>query len=134
MHERLGKPSLAACALLLVCLTLLAAQVTVVKPLDPVPPRRLTYRPPRVIACPRAVYPDSLKRRSIGGRVVLEVVVDTTGRVLPDRIVVRSSPHNGFNQAAIDMARNCRFEPARVGKTAVAKIATIPVDFTITPR
>jgi TonB family protein len=113
---------------------LLVAQVTVVKPLDPVPPRRLLYHPPRLLSCPRAQYPDSLKRRSIGGRVVLEVVVDTLGHVMPDRIVVRESSDNGLNRAATVMALGCRFAPARVGRTPVAKMATIPVDFAIVRR
>jgi TonB family protein len=116
------------------CPHLLAAQVTVVKPLDPVPPRRLLYHPPHLLSCPRALYPDSLKRRSIGGRVVLEVVVDTLGHVMPDRIVVRESSHNGLNRAAIVMALGCRFEPARLGRTPVAKMATIPVDFAVGRR
>jgi TonB family protein len=112
---------------------LVAARVTLVKPLDPVPPRRLLYHPPLLLSCPRAQYPDSLKRRSIGGRVVLEVVVDTRGRVMPDRIVVRENSDNGLNRAAI-VALGCRFEPARLGRTTVAKMATIPVAFVVVRR
>ena len=106
------------------------------QPLDTVPaaPRRLRYRPPRLIACPPAAYPDSLKQRGIGGRVVLEVVVDTNGRVMPDRIVVRASPHAGFTEAAITAARHCRFEPARLGRVAVRKIAEITQDYSVHRR
>ena len=111
----------------------LAAQITVVKPLDPIPPRRLAYHPPRLISCPDAQYPDSLHRR-IGGRVVLEVVVDTLGRVRPQGLVVRESPHRALSQAATHMALRCRFAPARLGQTAVQKVATISVDFTIGRR
>src|SRR2546422_11548903 len=76
-------------------------------------------------SCPQPEYPDSLKRRGIGGHVLLEVVVDTLGRVAPDRIVVRESSHNGLSRAAITMAVQCRFKPARLGKTAVQKMVTI---------
>ena len=51
----------------------LAAQITVVKPLDPVPPRRLEYHAPQLLSCPATQYPDSLKRRAIGGHVVLDL-------------------------------------------------------------
>lgn len=112
----------------------LSTQVTVVKPLDPVPPRRLDYHPPRLLSCPATQYPDSLKRRAIGGHVVLELVVDTLGRVPRDRIVARESPHPGLSQAAIAMAAGCRFAPARVGRKAIGKVVTMPVDFTIVRR
>jgi len=107
----------------------LAAQITVVTPLESVPRRRLEYHAPRLLSCPATQYPDSLKRRAIGGHVVLEVVVDTLGRVPRDRIVVRETPHPGLSQAAIAMAAGCRFAPARVGRTAVGKVVTMPVDF-----
>ena len=107
----------------------LGAQITVVKPLDPVPPRRLEYHAPQLLSCPATQYPDSLKRRAIGGHVVLDLVVDTLGRVPRDRIVVRESPHPGLAQAAIAMAAGCRFAPARVGRKAVGKVVTMPVDF-----
>ncbi len=105
----------------------LPGPITVVRPLDPLPPQRLPYHAPQLVSCPPAQYPDSLKRRGIGGRVVLEVVVDTLGRVAPDHVVVRESPHNGLSAAAVAMARQCRFVPARVGRTPVRKLATMPV-------
>src|SRR5205823_8293648 len=86
----------------------------VAKPLDPIPPRRLEYHAPQLLSCPATQYPESLKRRAIGGHVVLELVVDTLGRVPRDRIVVRETPHPGLAQAAITMAAGCRFVPARV--------------------
>ena len=112
----------------------LSAQITVVKPVDPIPPRRLEYHPPRLISCPPVQYPDSLKRRSIGGHVVLELVVDTPGRVPPDRIVVRETPHAELSAAAIAMAASCRFAPARIGRKAVGKVVTMPVDFSVVRR
>ena len=119
----------AACILAVWGALPLSAQITVVKPVDPVPPRRLVYHPPQLLSCPRVEYPDSLKRRAIGGHVMLELIVDTLGRVPRDRIVVRETPHPGLAQAAIDMAAGCRFAPARMGRKAVGKVVTMPVDF-----
>lgn len=112
----------------------LSAQITVVRPVDPVPPQRFAYHPPQLMSCPPVQYPDSLKRRAIGGHVVLELLVDTLGRVPRDRIVVRETPHPGLAQAAIAMAVGCRFAPARVGRKAVGKVVTMPVDFGIVRR
>src|SRR5256886_8991542 len=56
-----------------------AAQITVVKPLDPVPPRRLEYHAPQLLSCPATQYPDSLKRRAIGGHGAGDKGVDTLG-------------------------------------------------------
>src|SRR5947208_16867819 len=134
VHERRIRPTAMDPPLLLTlalasATVQLAAQITVVKPLDPLPPRRLEYHAPQLLSCPATQYPDSLKRRAIGGHVVLDLVVDTLGRVPRDRIVVRESPHPGLAQAAIAMAAGCRFAPARVGRKAVGKVVTMPVDF-----
>src|ERR1700739_3166943 len=107
----------------------LAAQITVVRPLDSVPRRRLEYHPPQLLSCPATQYPDSLKRRAIGGHVGLGGGVGTPGGVPRARVVVRESPHPGLAQAAIAMAVGCRFAPARVGRKAVGKMVTMPVDF-----
>src|SRR5207245_10620952 len=87
----------------------LAAQITVVTPLESVPRRRLEYHAPRLLSCPATQYPDSLKRRAIGGPVVLEVVVDTPGRVPRGRDRVRETPHPGRPHGRIGMAALRRF-------------------------
>src|SRR2546423_11028493 len=77
-----------------------AAQITVVKPLDPVPPRRLEYHAPQLLSCPATQYPDSLKRRAIGGDLVLELGVATLGRGPRGPLVVRARPHPPLSPAA----------------------------------
>src|ERR1051325_9631616 len=58
----------------------LPAQITVVRPLDSVPRRRpLEYRAPQLLSCPATQYPDSLKRRAIGGGGVLAGGVGNPG-------------------------------------------------------
>src|SRR5437764_13161783 len=123
VHERRMRPTAMHTPLLLTLALAsatgqLAAQITVVKPLDPVPPRRLEYHAPQLLSCPPTQYPDSLKRRAIGGHVVLDLVVDTLGRVPSDRLVVPESPHTGLSEAAVPTAGGWRSAAARVGRKA----------------
>lgn len=61
----------------------------------------------------RLVYPDSLRRRGIAGRVLLEFVVDARGRVEPGVRVLRTA-HPLLVGPAKEMIMGARFEPGRV--------------------
>lgn len=61
----------------------------------------------------RLVYPDSLRRHGISGRVVLEFVVDTAGRVEPGIRVLRTA-HPLLVEPAKEMIRGARYIPGRV--------------------
>ena len=84
-----------------------------------------------VISAGRPVYPDSLRAQGIEGRVVVLVVVDSTGQAQPGTATVLRSPHPGFNQAAIDFVNGARFRPARYHGRPVAATVTVPIDFKI---
>src|SRR2546423_14580601 len=77
----------------------LAAQITVVKPLDLVPPRRLEYHAPQLLSCPPTQYPDSLKRRAIGGAVGPALGGGTPGGGPRGRPPVRGGPPPGRSPA-----------------------------------
>jgi len=61
----------------------------------------------------RLVYPDSLRSKGISGRVTLEFVVDTLGRVEPG-VRVLSTPHALLVAPAKEMLQAARFVPGRV--------------------
>jgi len=61
----------------------------------------------------RLVYPDSLRSKGISGRVTLEFVVDTLGRVEPG-IRVLSTAHPLLVAPAKEMLQAARFVPGRV--------------------
>src|SRR2546429_3206069 len=96
----------------------LAAQITVVKPLDPVPPRRLEYHAPQLLSCPATQYPDSLKRRAIGGDGGVGLGVGTLGGGPPGRLVGPGGPPPGALQAAPAMGPGGRLAPAPAGGEA----------------
>src|SRR5437773_1604295 len=82
-----------------------------------------------VVSTGRPVYPDSLRALGIEGRVVVQVVVDSTGQVEPGTATVLRSTDPGFNQAAIDFVNAARFRPGRIGTRKVRVLMTVAVPF-----
>ncbi|MBI2060073.1 MAG: energy transducer TonB [Nitrospirae bacterium] len=74
-------------------------------------------------------YPDQARRAGLDGLVVLEVGIDSAGRVF-EVSVVQSAGH-GFDEAAMTAMKNSVFYPARRGNEPVAVRLRIPVRFTL---
>lgn len=86
-------------------------------------------RPERLTG-PGAQYPDLLREAGVSGRVLVQGVIDTTGRAIPNTVRVVESPHPGFDEAAKRVMLQSLFRPGRVGGRAVKVLVTLPVDFT----
>lgn len=86
---------------------------------------------PEVLTGPLPVYPELLRQAGVQGRVLLEAVVDTTGRVRAASISVVSATHPGFVAPARQALLATLFRPARVGGRAVSMLVRVPFDFTI---
>lgn len=86
---------------------------------------------PEVLTGPLPVYPELLRRAGVQGQVVLEALVDTTGRVQPASISVVSATDPGFVAPARQALLATLFRPARVGGRAVRMLVRVPFDFTI---
>ncbi|MCA9764528.1 MAG: energy transducer TonB [Gemmatimonadetes bacterium] len=105
--------------LLLACQSAPAAEGTFtpampIEPQDPIP------------------YPPSLFAAGIEGEVMLYLVVDSSGAVIPDSTrVATASGHAEFDAAALQAAPALRFTPARRGDTAVAAPIQVPIHFTL---
>ncbi len=76
----------------------------------------------------RPVYPESARRRGIGGVTLLQFEVTANGRVGEIRIA-QSAGDRDLDQAAIEAVKKWRFEPARRGAQAVAVWVEVPVKF-----
>lgn len=86
--------------------------------------------PPRLIEQVRPRYTPEALRNKIQGTVILEVVVTSEG--CPSRIrVVRSLDPGGLDKEAIATVAQWRFEPGRIGETAVDVLVTVMLDFTV---
>ena len=64
---------------------------------------------PRVISSVSPIYPDSMRRAGISGRVVLYFIVDENGVVKNARVENASNP--AFSRPALDALRKWRFKP-----------------------
>jgi TonB family protein len=84
-----------------------------------------------VLTGPLPVYPDLLRQAGVQGRVVLEAVVDTTGRVLAPSILVVSRTNPGFVAPARQALLATLFRPAMVGGKPVRMRVRIPYEFAI---
>jgi periplasmic protein TonB len=83
---------------------------------------------PRPIKITRPQYPQDAFIKKIEGKVVLEILIDSTGHVVKARIV-QSVPM--LDQAAVQTVYQWVFSPAMKKGRPVATIALAPVDFRI---
>jgi periplasmic protein TonB len=77
-------------------------------------------------------YPEELWDAGVEGETLVEIHVSALGTVDSAR-VERSSGHAEFDSAAVNGARDLRFEPARRGDTSVAARVLLPVQFHLSP-
>jgi TonB family protein len=83
---------------------------------------------PRMLRPVPLVYPDSLRRRGIGGDAVVEFVVDMLGRVEREiRVVEASRPELG--EPARATIRPARFRPGHVQGRKVRVLMTLRFHF-----
>ena len=86
---------------------------------------------PTPLSCPPPQYPRILQDAGIEGRVMLEFVIDTTGRAEQGSIKVIESANQGFNRPAIEGIGKCVFRPGRVSGYAVRVLVRMPIVFGI---
>ncbi len=89
---------------------------------------------PHLTSGPALTYPASLLLSRISGRVIIEAVIDTTGRVEDGTVRVIESSDARFNQAAKDYVRAARFTPGRIAGRAVRVRFEMPVEFKLPTR
>jgi periplasmic protein TonB len=78
-------------------------------------------------------YPEALWDEGVEGTAYLRIRVTDTGAV--DSVEVEeSSGHERLDQAAMDGARELRFQPGRRNGKRVRMWATIPIEFSTRPR
>ncbi len=76
----------------------------------------------------RPRYPESARRAGVQGTTLLKLRVLENGRV-GDIVIEQSAGHRDLDSAAADAVKKWLFEPARMGKEAVAVWVLLPVKF-----
>jgi protein TonB len=87
---------------------------------------------PEALSGAPPVYPELLKQAGIQGIVMLQFVIDTTGRVESNSIRILSSANPGFEAPARTAMSRYLFRPARVYGKAVRVLVQMPIDFKLT--
>src|SRR5512145_1009561 len=86
---------------------------------------------PELLTRPPLQYPDLLRQAGVQGRVLVQAIIDTSGRAEPASVKVIQSPNPGFDSPAKQMVLKALFRPARVHGRAVRVLVNLPIDFTI---
>ena len=77
-------------------------------------------------------YPDMLRSANVEGEVLVQFVVDTTGRVEMSQFKVLKSSHDLFTNAVKSFLGGARFYPAEIGGRKVKQLVQQPFNFTLT--
>ncbi|MBL9199740.1 MAG: TonB family protein [Opitutaceae bacterium] len=84
---------------------------------------------PRAVFQARPRYPFELRRRGVGGEVVIDFLVDQDG-IVQNAYPVRST-EAGFEAAAIEAVSQWRFEPGRKNGAPVITHMQVPIIFSM---
>ncbi len=87
--------------------------------------------PAEIVSAPPLEYPPALRHAGLQGRVTVQAVIDTLGRVEPASLKVIARPNTAFDQSARAYVLHAVFRPARVKGRAVRVLITVPVDYRI---
>jgi TonB family protein len=84
---------------------------------------------PGLVSHPPIRYAPEMQALRIGGTVIVEATLDTTGRVLPATVKIVQSPNPVFDAEARRVVSAAVYRPARTGGRAVRATIRQPVTF-----
>lgn len=90
------------------------------------------FDPAILLSQPAPAYPAALAALGVEGRVKLEFVIDTTGRVEPGSVRILESTHQAFEEAARGTALGASFRPARFASRPVRQLTRQAIRFVAT--
>jgi TonB family protein len=87
------------------------------------------FEPAMVLRQPVPEYPAVLAAAGVDGKVAVEFVIDTAGRVQPASIRILSSTHQAFEAAARKTLLESAFRPARLSAHPVRQLTRQSIRF-----
>jgi TonB family protein len=84
---------------------------------------------PALLSGPPIQYPEDSRRNHIQGRVLVQMILDTLGRVERESIQFATTPDPGFLMPVQQYLAFARFRPARRNGRLVRSIVHMPIDF-----
>jgi protein TonB len=85
----------------------------------------------RVITLARPRYPEVLRNAGLSGRVLLQFIVDTTGRIDIGSAKTLQTTHDLFTRAVLAVLPDMRFLPTEVNGKRVRALAQMPFEFVV---
>jgi TonB family protein len=76
-------------------------------------------------------YPPELATEHVGGHVMVDMVIDTTGNADVSTIHIRSSTDQAFTDAVREVIPRMKFSPARLHGRPVPQRVVMPFDFAV---
>ncbi|MFI5279593.1 MAG: energy transducer TonB [Gemmatimonadales bacterium] len=92
---------------------------------------RVVDEPPEMLSHPEPRYPEILRQAGIEGNVLVEAVIDTTGRVEAGSLRIISAAHPLFASEAEQVVLASRYRPGRTSGRAVRVRVRVPISFDI---
>ena len=89
---------------------------------------------PERLPGPYPEYPVSARASRLQGQVLLEFVIDTSGRVIEESIKVLQSLHVAMDSVAMESVRNSLYTPGRILGVPVRVLVTQKIAFTLQRR
>jgi TonB family protein len=83
--------------------------------------------PPRPISRAAPFYPYNMRQAGVGGRVVIEFIIDTKGNVIRPKVIRSNNPW--FERPALDAIMAWKFTPAKKNGVPVNVLATQLLEF-----
>jgi TonB family protein len=75
-----------------------------------------------------------LQQAGTQGRVVVQAIIDTSGRAEPNSVAIIESSNPAFDAGSRSSILHALFRPARVHGRAVRVLIQVPFDYRITGR
>jgi len=94
----------------------------------------LVEEKPALLSAPQPPYPELLRQRGIGGQVLIQAIIDTSGRAEQNSVRIIQSPDSAFDPGSRNWILQALFRPARVHGRAVRVLIQVPLDYRITGR
>lgn len=90
------------------------------------------FEPARLVSLPTPRYPRTMELLGLSGRVVMQFIIDTVGRVEYRSMQVLQSTHRDFEEVARESVSRAVFRPAHIGEVPVRQLTTQPISFIAT--
>ena len=77
------------------------------------------------------LYPPLLRDAGVTGKVTVQMVVGSDGRVDMSTVKIISTSHDAFADVTMQIMKDLRFSPAKMGSTSVRMLTVMPVSWNL---